>query len=336
MNIRKAKQKLVKTERMIEKRGPQSFFESFFLTIWQIYRIVKKSLVGSKHPLVAQSVIALKNAERHFISGAWSFITFEELTLRTLEWAETLPRFDLIIGIPRSGLLVASILAMRQAVPLSTPGQKSGNFWASKHIHKREPQRILLVDDSVSTGASLKKAYEEVTRAYPKARIETGALIVSRESRPVVDYFGFFVEPPRLFEWNFLHSKKGKVAFDLDGVIAEDPEPGLRDDMPAYRKWTENAHPRFVPAYKIDAIISNRPESVRTETEKWLSEHRVDYGELLLDTENASASKHDHKINSLRIVKPDFFVESSISEAETIMRETRIPVLCVDNHRFYQ
>jgi hypothetical protein len=50
------------------------------------------------------------------------FITFQQLTEWTIEWTKRLPQdYDVIVGIPRSGLIVASIIACRLGKPLTTP-----------------------------------------------------------------------------------------------------------------------------------------------------------------------------------------------------------------------
>ena len=296
---------------------------------------MKSGLLHSKNPTIERAVLALKDAERKLVSGKWTFVSFEEMTAWSLEWADRLPRPDLVIAVPRSGLLPGVIVALRKGVPLSTPEIPPGSEWASSHIPRSETHRILLVDDSVATGKSLADAKAIVQESYPSALIETAALIVSKESKDLVDYAGITIESPRVFEWNFLHSKKGKAAFDLDGVIAEEPEQGLREDDTRYRAWIRAAKPFLIPTYTIDVIISNRPESVREETEVWLKKYGVQYTDLILAPEESHGGKHAHKTAILRATKPDIFFESSPSEAATISREARVPVLCVPERKIY-
>lgn len=337
MSFLKLKHSLIKHERTIELRGPESFAEYVLVTIWNAHRKIKRYLLHSHSPLIIPFALTLKEFERTVVSGRLNFVTFAELIAWTIEWSKNLPRVDLVVAIPRSGLFVGSILAFRQATALSTPEQSTSSVWRSRHIPTKEIRHILLVDDSVSTGRAIKEARALVMKSYPNAKIETAALIASSVSKHLVDYVGIIIEQPRLFEWNFLHANKGVTAFDIDGVLSEDPpESGLRLHMPRYREWIKNAKPFLIPTYKIDAIISNRPESVRQETEQWLANNGVRYDKLILDqNDTIPESKYDHKVTELRILKPDLFIESSLSEAKAISQNAKVPVLCIENTKMY-
>lgn len=325
------KRYLAKRQRNIERKGPASFLEALFAWAWNRYRLVKNALHTSQSPFIAKTTLSLKNAERILVSGVPSFVSYEQLLKWTIDWSDTISRPDLIVAIPRSGLLVGNIIALRKGCPLAVPGMDKGESWVSKHIERSEFSRILLVDDSCATGESMARAKEQVRVSYPHARIETAALIVSKDSKQLVDYCGVVIEPPRIFEWNFLHSKKGVIAFDLDGVIAQEPaNPGMRDHMETYKQWIRGVDPFLIPTYRIDAIISNRPEAVRSETEEWLNRYNVKYDHLLLAPNEVRGPKHEFKRSALLKIKPDMFVESSASEARALARETKIPVLCIE------
>lgn len=249
--------------------------------------------------------------------------------------------FDLVVGIPRSGLLVANLIALRLEKPLSTiDSLTNGSIWLSKLIKKpSEYKKVLLVDDSISTGESMRVARECLQKLLPHATLTTAALIASDESAALVDRYATIIQPRRIFEWNMLHSKKGRVGFDLDGVLAEEIPHGLESDEPAYIEWITGVRSHLIPTYKIDVIITNRLQKYRVHTEGWLKEHGVRYGELIMcpagSKDERKRMKIPHKIAALSEYNPDVFFESDEAESDLIARETGIPVLCTTTKRIY-
>ena len=76
----------------------------------------------------------------------YSFVSFEDVVVWTRELTRKIPNeFDVIIGIPRSGLLVANLIALKFGRPLSTPELfVEGKFWLSRAISRNnEFVRIL-------------------------------------------------------------------------------------------------------------------------------------------------------------------------------------------------
>jgi orotate phosphoribosyltransferase len=334
--LRKIKRALAERHKRIQNASSRSAAEEMFMWAWNTYRKTKKSLYTSENPAIARAILSMKDMERSLVSGHPTFVSFGELVQWTMEWTDRLPQVDLVVAVPRSGLLVGSIIALRRAIALTTPERDATSVWVSRHIEQRDIRRILLVDDSIATGRALREAYASVKTNYPDAQIMTAALIATGDSRRKVDYCGMVIESPRIFEWNVMHVKRGVVAFDLDGVLAEEPAPGLRKDDARYRSWITNAAVHLIPNYSIDVIISNRPQYVRAETEAWLRSHGVRYERLeLAPNDIGQSGKHEHKVSILREIKADLFIESSPSEAESIAKETHIPVLCIGNRRLY-
>src|SRR4030095_13442293 len=101
----------------------------------------------------------------------------------------------------------------------------------SVHMERpRECRRGLLIDDSVSSGETLLRNLAVLRAAKPGCEVTTGAVIVTPEAKSLVDMYYREIPPPRLFEWNMLHVKKGVLASDLDGVICENCAPGVDAD----------------------------------------------------------------------------------------------------------
>src|SRR5690606_18339031 len=105
---------------------------------------------------------------------------------------------ELIVGIPRSGMLVASIIALKLNLPLTdlysflrNDDLKKGNTRTYKHDQLIKPQdarTILLVDDSISSGNSMRAAYDKVKAIYG-GTVKTLAAFVEKHNRNQVDVY---------------------------------------------------------------------------------------------------------------------------------------------------
>lgn len=135
---------------------------------------------------------------------------------------------DLVVGIPRSGTLVASIISLKLNLPLTdlysfhrNDELKKGNTRTYKHAELVNPwnaRKILLVDDSIASGNSMLAAAEVVRSVY-QGQVVTMAAFAQKENTGVVDLYLETVEQPRLFEWNILHHNLMRHAcLDIDGV----------------------------------------------------------------------------------------------------------------------
>lgn len=268
-------------------------------------------------------------------SAKYSFVTSAELMNWTTEWIKSFPTsYDLIIGIPRSGLMVASIIATKLAKPLTTPDSiLAKRLWGSKPIEKKDSfSSILLVDDSIKSGKTMKRNLKLLLPNYGR-NITTASLLVTEASKNLVNLYYKVIPQPRIFEWNFLHSKKGKLASDMDGVICENCPPGVDGDEELYVKWLEKARPYLIPPFEIDVIISNRLERYRPQTEKWLQKHQVRYKELILWDIKSKKERGEYaqnKIKALLKIEPNTYWESSYGQAKEIWKATKIPVISTD------
>jgi uncharacterized HAD superfamily protein len=267
------------------------------------------------------------------------FVSLSQLVNWTDKWIQSFPqRYDLIVGIPRSGLLVANIIAQKMARPLTTPELfLKGHYWLSKSIKNEKPiESILLVDDSVSSGRTMSAYAESLLQQRPSISLTRAALIVTKKSEKLVDFYYKIVSKPHVFEWNLMHykRKKRKVACDMDGVLCENCPPGIDKNEELYVQWLTKARPYLIPAFTIDAIVTNRLEKYRRETETWLLKHEVRYKELIMwDIPSKRERKGryaENKIEVLSKIKPSVFWESNYRQAMQIWEATRIPTICID------
>lgn len=255
-----------------------------------------------------------------------------------------LPRdFDLIVGIPRSGMLPANLLALYLNKPYTDL-----NSFQNGHIYKagargqffdiKDYKKILVVDDSIASGAAMEKCRESLKELSTSFDISYCAIYVIPGKEKQVDYYFEVVPLPRYFQWNiFNHTSLEKACFDIDGVLCIDPTEDQNDDGEKYLDFIVNAPPLFIPGSKIGTIVTSRLEKYRKETEQWLKANHVKYNQLvMLDLPNKEArvranSHGEHKANTYKSSSYVLFVESSFSQALEINRITKKPVLCTEN-----
>ena len=255
-----------------------------------------------------------------------------------------LPRdFDLIVGIPRSGMLPSNLLALYLNKPYTDI-----NSFLNGHIYKagargqffdiRNFKKILVVDDSIASGSAMIKCKESLKHLESEFSISYCAIYVIPGKEKMVDYFFETVPLPRYFQWNVLHhTTLEKACFDIDGVLCIDPTEDQNDDGPKYRDFVLNAPPLFIPGSKIGTIVTSRLEKYRPETETWLKANNVKYNDLVMldlpDMEaRQKANNHaGHKAKAYLSKPYVLFVESDLSQAVEINRIAKKPVLCTEN-----
>lgn len=255
-----------------------------------------------------------------------------------------IPRdFDLIVGVPRSGMLPANLLSLY----LNRPYTDIHSF-LNGHIYKAgarsqffdttEFKKILIVDDSVASGSAVTECKESLKHLSVKFDISYCAVYVIPGKEKTVDYYFEVVPLPRYFQWNILnHTTLEKACFDIDGVLCADPLPEQNDDGEKYIDFILNAPPLFIPGSKIGTIVTSRLEKYRKETEIWLKANNVKYNDLvMLDLPDMAARQKannhgDHKAKAYMSKPYVLFVESDYTQALEINRISKKPVLCTEN-----
>jgi adenine/guanine phosphoribosyltransferase-like PRPP-binding protein len=311
--------------------------KSLFRKIKDLLKKIGGKISKNENLFVSTMYLEARQLKRSISGSRFNFVSVEDLMLWTENFIKTIPSssFDVIVGIPRSGLLVANIIALKLGKPLTTPEHFiKQEVWKSKLMPDKSFKNVLLVDDSVTSGVTLQSHLKNLQSLGNGFNIKTAAIITTEIAKAKVDFYYKILEHPRVFEWNLLHSKKGKTASDLDGVICENCPPYVDADEEKYLSWLRNAKPYLIPNFELDAIVSSRLNKYRSITEEWLAKHGVKYSKLFLwDLPSKSERKGKHAQNKVEIllkIKPNSFWESSEWEAREIFRKTRIPTLCID------
>jgi hypothetical protein len=188
-----------------------------------------------------------------------------------------------------------------------------------------DPARFLFVDDTVASGAAMKRLGE--------FKGVTAAIYVNPRAKNKPDLYGAELELPHLLEWNLFNSGYvNRMAFDMDGVICH--------DMP-YSKPLEVARPYHLPRRaELPAIITGRLESDRGVTETWLKRFGIHCKRLIMfPGSNADRMKpraiSDYKAAEFIKLNLDWFVESCPVQAGEIAERTGAWVICAGNGEVY-
>lgn len=251
-----------------------------------------------------------------------------------------LNNFNLVVGIPRSGIIPASIISLSLQIPFADLHTYINDKIMLPHGEiksiKEKNQKILLVDDTINTGKSIKAALEKIKYARPNDQITTYAVWRSPlTDTDSIDYSSGLVSRPRIFEWNLW--KKDTVihyGFDLDGVFCKDPDDHENDKGLKLINYYKNALPKFIPQNKVGYIVTNRLEQHREITKNWLENNKIYYRKLLMK-ENPKEGHIEHKIRKIKNLPIKLFIESDVRQAKKISEKVSIPIWCIDNQKLY-
>lgn len=276
----------------------------------------------------------------------YGYVSFSQLSIAIRTQLHAVPPdVDLIVGIPRSGMVPAYQIGLfLNRLVCDIEAFLADGAISHGHTRKlgvalnslRQARHILLVDDSIATGGSMQKALARIQESGFSGRISTCAAIVAPSQKDGVQVSFITLPHPRLFEWNaFHHACVESACFDMDGVLCVDPTSHDNDDGPRYEKFLSSARPLFRPTLRIGHIVSARLEKYRSLTEDWLAANNISYGSLhLVDlpskAERIRQGAHcSHKIRVYRDTGASMFYESDLGQAREIAQGSGKPVLCV-------
>lgn len=269
-----------------------------------------------------------------------NFVKYDQLIKDAGRMAELIPKHDIVLAIPRSGLIPANVIAERWGVPVTTPELFIEHVLLGFGSRVRcmevgNNPSVLVVDDSCNKGCEMDRV-KKLLSCFDGIKF-TYACVYASERAVIdkkIDFFQRLVPQPRLFEWNWLHHEGlSNFCFDIDGVLCREPTAEENDYGPKYEKFLENTEPRFIPSCVIPRIITGRLEKYRFQTEAWLKKHGVKYKELVMRKDSA-VPHHVHKLKNLL---PDCgLVEDEPDQAEYVAMFSGRAVLCVSQMKVFQ
>jgi len=260
-----------------------------------------------------------------------NFINYRQFMADIIKWNQRLPN-DLVAvaGIPRSGVLVATVLALHRNICLVTleelvneerPWTKKGRRYSAT----QKTGRILIVDDSVNSGETMRSVQSRLVSC--SFDILYGA-VYHADQIDCVDSAHRLITHPRCFEWNLFHGKKMQTAIlDMDGVLCAAPlikEPDDGESLAAFVKYIDTAPPIHLPTRSIFGIATSRLEKYRPHTKKWLSRHNVRYQHLVMSPHKTAAARRSandaarRKAEFYKETEAALFIESSPAASQII------------------
>jgi uncharacterized HAD superfamily protein len=277
-----------------------------------------------------------------------NFRSFEDMAQTVRRNLCHLPHdIDVVVGIPRSGMFPASMVALhRNATLTDLDGFLEGR--ALQHGSRRKKpgiktnseawRNVLVIDDSIGTGGTIANARARIGGAVGKdCNVLYCAVYGAQTRHPEVDAVFEVCPLPRAFEWNLLHHPflLASACLDIDGLLCIDPTAEENDDGPLYERFLRDAEPFLLPTAAVGTLVSSRLEKYRGVTEDWLHRHGVQYGELrLLDLPSAEERRrlkaHAPFKSEVYRSKADswLFLESEMEQARAIAAQSSKAVIC--------
>lgn len=287
------------------------------------------------------------------------YISLDDLsqTIRKNIWK--IPRdIDFIIGVPRSGMIVASIISSYLNVPLIDVNSFISGLepWGGDRLKyfnnsHQKTNKVLVIDDTVYGGTSMNKIKNQL-KDFGNVQFIYMCVYLEGHASDAIDIYLEDVRkyissecPIVLYEWNiFQHhtSQMRQMLFDIDGIFCMEP-PDERNEED-YLKYIANATPMFIPRTKLGGIVTYRLSKNRDITEKWLAEQGIQYNELLMFKANSCKERNDSGVSpemfkaTVYVDHPNakLFVESSDYQAQRIAQMSGKPVFCVEMNKLYQ
>jgi orotate phosphoribosyltransferase len=275
-----------------------------------------------------------------------------DLNLALVEWHSSLPDdLELIVGVPRSGLLAGTLLALHMNLPVAdVDGLLAGRVLGAGTRYKtgsrskgkagdllQTPRKVLLLEDYVLSGRSLQKVRARIEAAGLPHTIEYGSVYADPARVHLLDHHYELVTPPTYLEWNiFHHPWMEKSCISLEGVLCHAPTYEEYSKEERYGNYVAAARPLMSTTKTVGHIIASRPERYRAATEVWLAEHGIGYHQLHMFGGPADAvhgdeqGESDRKARIYTEVDGALFFEHSADQAHQIARKTGRYVFCTE------
>jgi uncharacterized HAD superfamily protein len=259
---------------------------------------------------------------------------------------------DLIVGIPRSGMLAASILALHRNIKFCDINSFINNTQLTHGFCRKvagrvleyplSAKKVLVIDDSVDSGRSMSDVKRQLSSLNLKGiSILYAAIYATKRGVGFVDYYFEKVAQPRLFEWNILHRKDTKsFCFDIDGILCRDPTNNENDDGMKYIHFMDSVEPLVQPTYELGYLVTSRLEKYRPQTEDWLTDNNIKYNSLYMldlpsgDERRRLACHSDFKAQVYNSIKvSSLFIESDLKQSVNIAKKSGKYCLCLPDNQ---
>lgn len=260
---------------------------------------------------------------------------------------------DIIVGIPRSGMIPALMLAEllnKRCADLDAfiDGREMSSGRRGGLMRGGNIGKVLVVDDSVASGNALNAVKRRLeAMKYRYTFVYACVYAESREATSLVDicFDNIWRDGEKFYrkEWNILHLFPHLASagmWDIDSLLCK--EPPNDKDTEAYEAYLKDAVPMIIPTTPVGAIVTYRLEKYRDVTEAWLERNGIRYKRLVMFnapdrvTRNRTISGGGFKGKVYAAATwARLFYESDAHQAEVISKMSGKPVFCYENGRVY-
>lgn len=180
-----------------------------------------------------------------------NYRSIADLNSLLLKKLNIIPRdFDLVVGLKESGLIPANLLSLYLNRPFSDL-----HSFLNGHIYKagergsffshNGSKKVLIVDDSLRTGSTLRKAKEKLAALSDHFQFSYCVVYIEPGTESEVDFYFEHLTHPHYFQWHLLPDHiRDKVHFNMSQtpVYAELPNypflfsPNLIHAQASFRK----------------------------------------------------------------------------------------------------
>ena len=280
-----------------------------------------------------------------------NYKTYQDLLLDIKKNIQKIPsNLDLIVGIPRSGMIPAYMLGLMLSKQVCSLQEFLSEDFKTKTTYRikldGDVKNVLVIDDSILSGRASDKTKQMIIDAGLDKKYDIKYAAVYYKDDTYKKHINIALErvpSPRVFQWNYLnHCFLQDAAFDIDGVLCVDPTNEENDDGEKYTNFLLNAKPLFIPQYKIPYIITSRLEKYRPQTEEWLNKNNVKYEKLRMLS--GYTAEERRKLNLHAKFKaeqyrklPDIqlFIESDKKQAQEIAKLTNKLCFCASTDELF-
>lgn len=199
---------------------------------------------------------------------------------------------DLVVGIPRSGLLAGNMISLYLNLPLTDLkglgerrllGNGKRPLPGSSERVFQDARKIIVVDDCVSRGTEMLKTKKLIEEWGYADRVVYATVFCFPERPDIADINLEIIPRPMCFQWSCMHTPEiSSNCVDLDGLLASRIDPEAAKTRESYLEQVRIANPIFTPTIEIGCIFAHRPDFSREATEIWLSQNRIRYKRLVL------------------------------------------------------
>lgn len=257
------------------------------------------------------------------------------------------PDLDLVVGVPRSGMIAAQFVALLANVRLTdldsyVEGRVYGAGRTKSAGMRASPgarRKVLVIDDSINGGTAMTEARAQVAAAVNDDEVIFAAVYGSQPEHPQADLVFERVPWPRIFQWNFMHHKfLAQSCIDIDGVLCHDPTREENDDGPAYLDFLASARSLYRMSRPLGTLVTSRLEKFRAPTEAWLAAQEFVYDRLVMLDLPSKAERQRLGVHGSfkgEVYRDDpaiLFIESENRQARRIAEIAGKPVLCLETH----